>query len=269
VEPFLRNDADLSSRHRVRTVLDYLDIQPGQRVLDCGCGLGWMLKIIGETYDCRLFGIDADPERLSRASRAVGDKAQVAVATIEALPFPAGSFDRIVLAEVLEHISDDLRGLRDVARVLKPGGLLAITVPNCDYPFWWDPVNRCREQVGLQPIRAGMFGGIWTNHKRLYSRREILDLVTRAELKIEDARGLVHHCLPFSHNLVYGVGKSLLEAGLLPKADRFRYAERSGSRWSPLAWGFGLVDCFDRMNPGPVPEGEPAVCIAVKARKPA
>jgi hypothetical protein len=97
----------------------------------------------------------------------------------------------------------------------------------------------------------------------------MLDLVRDASLNAEDARGLVHYCLPFSHNLVYGIGKPLVEAGLLPNADRFRYAERSSAPWSPLAWAFGLVDLVDRFNRRAVPEDESAVCVAVKARKPA
>jgi 2-polyprenyl-6-hydroxyphenyl methylase/3-demethylubiquinone-9 3-methyltransferase len=267
-QPLLKNDADVSSRRRVLAILEYLDIQPGERVLDCGCGLGWMLWVISELHDCRLFGVEPDPARLQRAARELGRRAELVRASIAALPFPSGSFDKIVLAEVLEHVVDDLGGLREVGRVLKPGGVVAITVPNREYPFWWDPVNRCRERAGLQPIRSGVFGGIWTNHVRLYGRSEIADLVRAADLGVEAVRGLVERCLPFSHNIVYGVGKPLVESGLLPTADRFRQADRSTSLFSPLAWGFSIVDLIDRLNPDSVPAGRPSVSIAVKGRKP-
>src|SRR6202021_2633687 len=45
------------------------------------------------------------------------------------LPFPSGSFDRVIAAEVLEHIPDDRRALAELARVLRPGGTIAVTVP--------------------------------------------------------------------------------------------------------------------------------------------
>src|SRR5256886_11821492 len=46
-----------------------------------------------------------------------------------AMPFSDAVFDRVVAAEVLEHIDDDQAALREIARVLRPGGLLAVTVP--------------------------------------------------------------------------------------------------------------------------------------------
>jgi len=265
---FLRYDADAGNRHRVLAVLAFLDIEPGDRVLDCGTGLGWVLKIISELYECPLFGVDISLTRLDRARRELGARTPLAAADIGHLPFAAATFDKIVLSEVLEHVDGDEAGLREVARVLKPGGVVAITVPSRNYPFWWDPVNKCREFIGLSPIRQGVFGGIWTDHRRLYDRSGLSALVRRADLEVVDIQGLVHHCLPFSHNLVYGIGKPLVESGVLPRADRFRYADRADSILSPLSWALGLVDAIDRRNRGPVPEGRSCVSLAVKARKP-
>ena len=60
LERMLVNEADMAERRRVRVVLEYLDIGKGDRVLDCGCGLGWFLKVIGELTACSLFGADFD-----------------------------------------------------------------------------------------------------------------------------------------------------------------------------------------------------------------
>jgi SAM-dependent methyltransferase len=264
----------MSAKHRVRVVLEYMDVQPGDRLLDCGCGYGWFLKVLGELYDCRLVGADVDLRRLEKARREVGGPgrtprgAAVLAADAGRLPFPDDTFDKIVLSEVLEHLPDDRAALLEVRRVLKPGGVVAITVPNRDYPMLWDPVNWVRERLGLAPIRRGVFGGIWTDHLRLYRRDEIVSLVRDARLVVEDVRGLVHHCLPFSHNLVYGLGKPLVERGLLAGADRFRYADNRGSPWSPLNLARWVLNAIDRLNDPASATAGTTVAIGVKARKP-
>jgi SAM-dependent methyltransferase len=263
----LRNEADSSGRRRLVTVLEYLNIEPGDRVLDCGCGLGWFLKVAGELYDCRLFGVDPDRARLGRAARELGDGSRLVVGSGNSLPFSAGAFDKIVLSEVLEHVADDASLLREVHRVLRPGGIVAVTVPNRHYPLLWDPINWSLEHLGFPPVRRGMFGGIWTDHLRLYGRQDLVDLVRAAGFAVDDTRPLVHYCLPFSHNLVYGLGKPLVESGMLPRADRFRSDDNSGSRLNPLNWVLGLVNAIDRNDrANPKPDAT-SVCIGHRARK--
>ncbi len=267
LERMLVNEADMAARRRVRVVLEYLDIGPGDRVLDCGCGLGWFLKVIGELSECSLFGTDYDVPRLRTASREMGARAPVAASDILRLPYADGTFDKAVLSEVLEHVTDDLGSLLEVKRIVKPGGLIAITVPNHDYPLLWDPVNWTRERLGLAPIREGFFGGLWTDHRRLYTRSSIADLVRRAGLEVEDARQFVHHCFPFAHNLVYGLGMRLVQSGILSEADRFRYDSNTGGRFAPLNLARGLFRWIDSWNDPVSDEGKTAVILSVKARK--
>ena len=265
----LANEADMAARRRVRVVLEYLDIGPGDLVLDCGCGLGWFLHVIGQLTACRLTGTDYDVPRLASAKRDLGGRATLASSDILALPYADATFDKIVLSEVLEHLPDDAGALAEVVRVLKPGGLLAITVPNQDYPLLWDPVNWTREALGLKPITEGFFGGLWTDHKRLYRRADIVALVRSAGLEVEDSRQFVHHCFPFAHNLVYGLGMRLVQSGLVPEADRFAYASNTGRWWSPLHVGRKVFDAIDRRNDPVSDEGKSTVILSVKARKPA
>jgi len=267
LDRMLVNEADMAAKRRVTTVVDYLDIQPEDRVLDCGCGLGWFVKILGELYSSPLYGCDFDVPRLAAAQSEVGRRAGFSAADILLLPYPDAAFDKIVLSEVLEHLKDDAGGLAEVCRVLKPGGRIAITVPNHDYPLLWDPVNWVRERLRLEPIREGFFGGLWTNHQRLYTREEIVRLVERADLEVEDVRQFVHYCFPFAHNLVYGLGMRLVQAGLLSEADRFRYDRNTGSRWSPLHMARALFNAIDRRNDPVSDEGRTTVILSVKARK--
>lgn len=267
LQQLLRNEADMAAKRRVYTILDYLDAQPGERILDCGCGLGWTLKVLEELYDCDFSGIDNDVPRLRTARAEIGPGVGIAAADVLHLPFPDGAFDKVILSEVLEHVPDDLASLLEVRRVVRPGGMIAITVPNHDYPFLWDPINWTRERLKLAPIREGFFGGLWTNHERLYYREQIVDLVGRANLAIEDVRQFVHYCFPFAHNLVYGVGMRLVESGLLAEADRFRYEINTGSPWSPLNVGRRIFNAIDHWNDDVSDEGRATVILSVKARK--
>lgn len=267
LDVLLRNEADMAAKRRVQVVLEYLDIRPGERVLDCGCGLGWFLKIIDCLYDCRLTGIDLDMNRLRSAQAALDRTVRLSASDCLRLPFAGATFDKIVLSEVLEHLADDLGCLREVERVLKPGGVVAITVPHHNYPLFWDPVNWTRERIGLDPIRSGFFGGLWTNHERLYLRDEIVGLIERAGLAVEDVRQFVHYCFPFSHNLVYGLGKWLVESGTLRSADRFQFERNSGSLLNPLNFGRWVFNRIDNLNDPVSDDGKSTVILSVKARK--
>lgn len=263
----LSNEADMAAKRRLEAVLDYLDPRPDDRVLDCGCGLGWFLKVIDAVAPCRLTGIDSDLPRLWRAKAEV-ERVPLSAGSVMELPYPDDHFDKVILSEVLEHIPDDLSALLEVRRVVRPGGVIAITVPHQNYPFLWDPINWTLERLGRPPIREGFFGGIWTNHVRLYKRADLLALVERAGLIAEDPRQFVHHCFPFAHNLVYGLGMRLVESGLLPQADRFRYERAETRRPSPLDAARALFNAIDRRN-RPTEEGRTAVILSVRARRPA
>jgi SAM-dependent methyltransferase len=226
-----------------------------------------MTHVTRELHDCRLAATDSDVARLTTTRREVAADVSVEASDVLRLPYPDDAFDKVILSEVLEHIVDDSAALREVRRVVKPGGIVAITVPNHDYPFLWDPINWMRERLGLAPIREGFFGGLWTNHVRLYSREAIIDLVRRCELVPETVRQHVHWCFPFAHNLVYGVGMRLVERGILPDADRFRY-ETNANPLSPIDIGRRIFRAIDRRNDPVSDEGKATVILSVKARKP-
>ena len=123
-----------------------------------------------------------------------------------------------------------------------------------------------RERMGLAPIREGFFGGLWTHHLRLYSRSRLLDLVARAGLSVVSTRQHVHYCLPFTHNLVYGLGMRLVQSGALAGADRFCY-DRARSRWNPLEMGRSVLRAIDRWNDPISDDGMSAVILSVRARR--
>jgi SAM-dependent methyltransferase len=273
LDRLLANEADMAFRRRVPILLDYLDLHDGERVLDCGCGMGFYLFVMGRLRRLDLVGLDSDVSRLDWAARE-RVPARLVEGDAQRLPFDDGSFDKVLMSEVLEHLPDDRGALAEAHRVLRPGGILAISVPNATFPFWWDPINAVWTGFGRAPIRRGPLVGIWTNHVRLYGRGDLVARVTGAGLEVERVEETTHHCFPFMHFLVYGVGKPLFERGLLPgplraSADRFGGERNRGSPLDPFNLGRRVFRLVDRRNERPAAARKRTfVNVLLKARRP-
>src|SRR5439155_9671254 len=125
-------------------------------------------------------------QRLQASLEPRGAVAGLYQGDVSAMPFAGASFDKVILSEVLEHLDDDAAALREVRRVLRPGGVLAISVPNRYYPFLWDPLNFTRERLGLGHFQSEPWSGIWTDHRRLYDPAGLAGLVRGAGFEVTD-----------------------------------------------------------------------------------
>jgi len=269
-----RNEADMAFKKRVQTIFEWVPLPDEARILDCACGRGFYLNMIRYVSRCALVGLELEDEIIRKAQRNVGHLPGVTLTrgNIYALPFPDGYFDGVILSEILEHIDDDVAGLREVWRVLKPGGVVAITVPHANYPFLWDPINWTLERTLKRPIRRGPLAGIWANHVRLYRREGLRAAVEAAGFVVEAERSFTHFSFPFIHNLVYGLGKPLLESGLLPErmataADRTTFDQNRGSLLNPINLGVAVLNLFDRPNKLDESPERSTVNLAIKGRK--
>jgi SAM-dependent methyltransferase len=113
---------------KLRYLLDDLSGIRG-RVLDVGCGGGSVAKAVKrERPDLEVFGCDISESAL-RIAGASPDGVDFRLATAERLLFEDGTFDYVWIFDVLEHVEDPERVLREVARVLKPGGGFHIVLP--------------------------------------------------------------------------------------------------------------------------------------------
>ena len=104
----------------------------GATVLIDGCGVGMYAAEIGKRYDARVEAFDIEFERVGEARV---DTPSAVVAAAEAVPYPDNRFDTILSHEVLEHVDDDRAAVREMVRVLRPGGRIIIFAPNRWYPF--------------------------------------------------------------------------------------------------------------------------------------
>ena len=116
-----------------------LGVVAGDRLLDLGCG-GGRHAFGAVERGAEVVALDVDLGELGEVRRwlsAIAEQAEpracgsgtVVGADALHLPFPDGAFDRVIAAEVLEHVVDDSAALAELARVLRPGGTIAVTVP--------------------------------------------------------------------------------------------------------------------------------------------
>jgi len=128
----------LSRQHlvsRQRFALDMVEaaIPPCSKILDAGCGPGVMAgKLMERGY--AVWGIDfAEP--MIRKARELCGSDQFGVGDVEHIPFPDNTFDVVVSLGVIEYLESDEQALREIRRVLKPGGRAVIAISNGRSPL--------------------------------------------------------------------------------------------------------------------------------------
>lgn len=114
--------------------LDYLQVQPGGRLLDVGCGTGYLLQE-ADRRGLQTYGVDISEEGVKIARR-ISPNSQIRVGQGEDLEYPDGYFDYITCIGALEHFLDIGKGLQEFGRVAQNRALLCVVVPNSHFLFW-------------------------------------------------------------------------------------------------------------------------------------
>jgi ubiquinone/menaquinone biosynthesis C-methylase UbiE len=131
------------------------------RILDVGCGTGANLMMLSEFGEAE--GVDVSPDALNFCRERGLQNVKLGAA--ESLPYEDHTFDLVTALDVVEHIDDDVAGLREMCRVLRPGGRLLLFVPT--FMFLW----------GVQDDVS--------HHRRRYRLPELARAVTEAGLEVE------------------------------------------------------------------------------------
>ncbi|MCC7352933.1 MAG: class I SAM-dependent methyltransferase [Anaerolineae bacterium] len=158
----------------------------GARVLVDGCGVGMYVRAL-RAYTPHLHALDIEAERVTEAATIVPDVC-FAVAAAEALPYTDGSFDLVLSHEVIEHVADDRQVVREMVRVLRPGGRAVIFCPNRLYPFethghYWQG----RYHFGNTPLINWLpdrFRRYLAPHVRAYTGRGLRNLLRGLPVRV-------------------------------------------------------------------------------------
>jgi len=132
----------------------------GDRALDVGCGDGYLIARASETSGF-VVGVDPEPTGVALARDRLRGRpgCHVIVGRGSELPLPSGSFDAVLLADVIEHLEDPDACLAEAVRVLRPGGAIAVTTPRRLPDHWWDEANHVVEYSSAE-LRELLLDGV-------------------------------------------------------------------------------------------------------------
>lgn len=134
-EPRSLSGQSLISRQRIALEMVEAGVPPASKVLDVGCGTGEMAaRLMRRGYE--VWGLDITDAMIRYARERCGSD-RFRVGDMEHLPFPAHTFDAVVCLGVIEYLDKDERALREIWRVLKPGGTAVVSTPSAICPFYY------------------------------------------------------------------------------------------------------------------------------------
>jgi len=132
-------------------MVEAVQADPGQRVLDVATGTGLVARALVRRYGCSVVGLDQSEEMLGRARALVGPGVELVRGEAERLPFEDASFDALTFTYLLRYVDDPAATMRELARVVRPGGRIAMLefyVPS----GLWQPLWVLYTRVGLPAL---------------------------------------------------------------------------------------------------------------------
>jgi SAM-dependent methyltransferase len=158
-------------------------------VLDAGCGVGMYTSQFRQRYTPHVEGFDFELDRVIEAQPSTP---HALVAAAEYLPYPSNYFDTILSHETIEHVTDDREAMREMVRVLKPGGRMVVFCPNRWYPFETHGHYWCgKYHFGNTPL-INYLPNVLRNrlapHVRAYTKHGLLKLLDGLPVRVAHHR---------------------------------------------------------------------------------
>lgn len=229
-EHVLSQEVDPAFAQRAHAILQYIEDRKPKKVLDAGCGRGFYTAMLSKySFIKEIHGVDISNEYLTQAQKTAGKSSKVFLkqGSIYDLPFPNNHFDTVICSEIFEHLDKDVKAMKEIHRVLKPGGILLASVPHQNFPFLWDPLNWILMKVLKThvPKHIWWLAGIWADHERLYTSDELRKKIKKAGYTVVEEKKIVKWAWPFSHFILYGIGKNIVDQMGAQSFNRFNISE--------------------------------------------
>lgn len=221
----------LGKERRNVTNMHLNELSPG-RLLEIGCGDGEFLDRM-KGFGWRVEGVDFDVKAACAAKEKFG--IEVKVGRLEDMHYPEGSFDAVTLRHVIEHVFDPIATMREVCRILKPGGTVVVLTPNAD-------------SLGLRTFGTNWRGLEPPRHVQLFTPRTLNSVARKAGLEtIRAYSTAVHAWVILSASMLLAENKSSSKpsVGMILRALAMHYREA-------------------RLNAGAQRDGEECVLLARK-----
>jgi glycosyltransferase involved in cell wall biosynthesis/ubiquinone/menaquinone biosynthesis C-methylase UbiE/Flp pilus assembly protein TadD len=192
-----RDIPDLHSYLRWKSIATF--VHADRSTLDIGCNVGTMTLEVARRSSARVRGIDIDEQCLrlaeERIRRAGLENCTVEYGSATAIPFDDGTFDQILIADVLEHVIDDAKVIDECFRVLRPGGRLILNVPRPNYsrlfnPDWIRHIGHVRDGYELTDLERLLEGSFQIEAHDCNSRaaEELDDFYNKGHRQITEER---------------------------------------------------------------------------------
>jgi ubiquinone/menaquinone biosynthesis C-methylase UbiE len=175
--------------------LSLLDIAPGERVLDVGCGSGVVTREIARRVGGagRAVGVDQSPGLLAVARElareaGVGERVEFREGSVHRLPFPDGAFDALVCVTVLSHVPAGEAAIPELVRVVRPGGRIGVFDLDTDMTTFTHPDRELTRRIVAAASDATAVNG-WLSRQlpSLFQRAGVVDVRARGFFPLETA----------------------------------------------------------------------------------
>jgi demethylmenaquinone methyltransferase/2-methoxy-6-polyprenyl-1,4-benzoquinol methylase len=143
-----------------RALVGFIDASPADRVLDVATGTGMVAQELRDQFGCTVVGLDQSRDMLRMARTRDGVFADLVEGRAEQLPFEDAEFDHLTFTYLLRYVDNPAATMRELARVVKPGGRIAMVEFGLPGGLW-RPLWRLYTRVGL-PVAGRLVSAKWS-----------------------------------------------------------------------------------------------------------